>query len=140
MKPRSGQRVNPFEAVSERSVFQRVSDEYDAAIAKGMPQSELNTKFGCSSRLWFKDHFAPPYHKVKSQARDSQFRTYMFMSPTELVVRLERDHREHVFPLEGQTLSLIPKGSGYPIDVIVQEVLLPPRQDPRTAILSIKQV
>lgn len=142
MFPGSGRvsRLNPFDAVAERSVFQQVSDEYDEALQNGMPQSKLNAKFGCGAKLWFKGNFAPPYNKVKPQARDGLFRTYMFMSPTELTVRLERDHREHQFPREGETLNLIPNGSGYPILVLVEQVLLPPRQDPKTAILVIKQL
>lgn len=134
-------RRDPFEAVAKRSVFQRVREEYDAAVAADTPVSKLQSKFGCRADLWFQQEFAPPYNWLKSEARDELFRTYMFMSSTELAVRLERDHKEHTFPVEGETLTLIPNGSGgYPIFVRVEQVRLPPRKNPKTAILVIKQL
>lgn len=129
-----------FRRVAERSLFDHISAEYDAAITAGTSQTQLESQFGCGSRFWFKEHFAPPYNWMKSEARDAQFRTYMAASNTELIVRLERDHREHAFPLEGERLELIPHGSGYPIPVLVEAVQLPPRKNPKTAILVIKQL
>jgi hypothetical protein len=129
-----------FHRVIDQSLFTRVSNEYDAAILSGVSQSNLVNRFGCSSRFWFKEHFAPPYNWMTPEARDEQFRTYMAASSNELIVRLERDHREHAFPTEGERLELIPYGSGYPVSVLVEGVLLPPRKNPKTAILIIKHL
>lgn len=140
---KNGRGETPFQRVARQSLFERVSAEYDAAIDAGTPLSTISARFGCvnqSTGLWFKSRYAPPYNKVKPEARDSVFRTYMFASPTELVVRLERGRYDHVFPQEGETLELYPQGSGYAIYVLVEAVQLPPRKNPKTAILLIKQL
>jgi hypothetical protein len=101
--------------------------------------TEMEIKTGVGKRpYWFLKQAAPPYSAFVVGATDMYERQYMSLSPDQIAVRLARGRKELGFPQIGETLKIVPKGTGEVITVFVSQLDLPSRSNPRTAIMEVR--